>query len=422
MTSMKSTDSTPRFVVRGVQSEGELRAANDLMAKTQLPNYWDSMGWLESAGPAWAGVRREHTRIAVEDGELVGALRLLPLTLRIGRARLGAVGVGWVSTPPQHRGRGVCRALMGDALEHTRQSGAAFSLLYGVPDLYHRFGHTAMLPEHSVVVDTATVDRSCAPRATVRQVTREDIPALMRMHDAHEADASCSIVRTAAHYRSQFISAAPKTPYWCDWPSARVLLDGRGGIVAYFMPQRAPGELHIKELGVTDRSSCRQLLGVTAAMARELHLDRLRFHAPPYHPMARYLENLDSVHQARYFANREGMMALTHLEGCLTAMIPEWSECLRRVGLNQTPCECTLCVQGTAFRVVSEASGLRIEKGFGKNRVPLDETEFVRLVSGYAYAQDMVAEKAPRLKGDALRFVLSLFPKRAPFIWPIDHF
>ncbi len=419
---MKRKQSLSEFVVRGVQSEGELRAANDLMAKTQLPNYWDSLGWLESAGPLWAGVKREHTRIALDDAELVGALRLTPLTLRIGRARLRAVGIGWVSTPPAQRNRGICSALMRDALDCTRNSGAAFSLLYGIPNLYHRFGYATMLPEYSVVVESRSVDATVVPALRMRPVTTDDIPALMRIHEAHEAGASCSIVRTAAHYRSQFISAAPKTPYWCDWPAAKAFLDARGHITAYFMPQTAPTELHIKELGVTDRNSCDMLLHAARTMAREAGLGCVRFHVPPYHPFARYLEEIDSVHQARHFANREGMMALTDLEACLNAMLPEWKEQMQRNGLHGLPGECTLVVSNLAYRIVSDASGLQIEKGMGKNRIALDEQEFVRLVTGYAHAEDVLDRKIPGVKGNARRFALGLFPKRTPFIWPIDHF
>ncbi len=419
---MNQKKPTSEYVVRGVQSEGELRAANDLMAKAQLPNYWDSLGWLESAGPVWAGVKREHTRIALADAELVGALRLLPLTLRIGRARLRAVGVGWVSTPPAQRNRGVCRALMNDALDYTRDSGAAFSLLYGIPNLYHRFGYATMLPEYSVVVETGSAQKDFAPIPRVRPVTKDDIPALMRIHEKHEAGASCSIVRTAAHYRSQFISAAPKTPYWCDWASAQALLDGLGKITAYFMPQAAATEIHVKELGVTDRASCDALLHAAKATAREAGLGQVRFHVPPYHPFARYLEEFDSIHQVRHFANREGMMALTDLEACLNAMLPEWKEQMQRNGLLGLQGECTLVVSNAAYRIISDASGLRIEKGMGKNRIALDEQEFVRLISGYTHAEDVLTQKVRSLKGDARRFALALFPKRTPFIWPIDHF
>ncbi len=39
--------------VRGVATGMELAAANDLMAKTQLPNYWDSLHSLQDTGPNW---------------------------------------------------------------------------------------------------------------------------------------------------------------------------------------------------------------------------------------------------------------------------------------------------------------------------------------------------------------------------------
>ena len=415
-------ESKPGIEVRGAESEDELRTANDLMAKTQLPNYWDSLGWLETAGKSWAGVVRRHTRVALMEGKMVGALRLLPLLLRVGRARLNAVGVGWVSTAATHRNRGVCNALMCDALDYAEMHRCPFSLLYGVPDLYHRYGYTTMLPEHSVVVNSSTVPKTNAAWFLVRPVTKDDIPALMQMHNAHEAGASCSVVRTAAHYRGQFVSSAPKTPYWCDWAGAKAILDASGVLGAYFMPQKAAEELHIKELGVTGRLSCEALLHAVMTMAHDEGLGSVRFHVPPYHPFAWYLQEVDSVHQARHFGNREGMVALTDLNACLNAMLPEWSDRLEQRGMADCQTECTLVVGKESFRVVLDESGLSVNKGLGRNRLALSEQEFIRLVVGYSPPEDLLARKAPRLKGVDYRFAMALFPKRTPFIWPIDHF
>ncbi len=415
-------ESKPGIEVRGAESDVELRAANDLMAKTQLPNYWDSLGWLESAGKVWAGVDRRHTRVALMDGKMVGALRLLPLLLRIGRARLNAVGVGWVSTAATHRNRGVCNALMCDALDYAEMHRCPFSLLYGVPGLYHRYGYTTMLPEYSVVVKSSAVSKNSAAWFLIRPVTKDDIPALMQIHNAHEARASCSIVRTAAHYRGQFVSSAPKTPYWCDWDSAKAILDTSGALAAYFMPQKASDELHIKELGVTGRLSCEALLHAAMTMARDADLGSVRFHVPPYHPFAWYLQEVDSVHEARHFGNREGMVALTELSVCLKAMLPEWSHRLEQNGLESCQAECTLVVGKESFRVVLDDSGLSVNKGPGRNRLVLSEQEFLRLLVGYSHVEDILARKAPRMRGNDYKFALALFPKRKPFIWPIDHF
>ncbi|MDQ1257518.1 MAG: family N-acetyltransferase, partial [Candidatus Hydrogenedentes bacterium] len=84
---MTGTEHSGALAVRGVETDDELAAANDLMAKVHCSDYFYGMNWLKSFGAGYPGYLREHTRIALWNGELAGSLRLNTETIRIGEAR-----------------------------------------------------------------------------------------------------------------------------------------------------------------------------------------------------------------------------------------------------------------------------------------------------------------------------------------------
>lgn len=410
------------FEIRGALTRDEMRAANELMARTQAPSYRESLGWLEGVGATWPGHGPGYTRIVVDGGRVIGALRLITLTLRFGAARVRAGGIGWVSTDTAHRNRGVCTALMHDTLAFMHREGFALSLLYGIPNLYERFGYVSCIPEHSVTVEITLAPRLRSSPVTSRPIYSADIPVVQRMHDAHETTATCSIVRDRALLRSQFADAMAKTPYWCDWPRARMLLDARGRPQAYYMPQRADDELRIKDLAVTTPESCETLLRATCDAARAKRLGRVRFYVPAPHPFARYLETVESLHETRHFTNREGMIALVDARRCVDSLAPEWDARVRERRGTLTPAEITIDVEGTVFGLRWDARALAVHNRLGRNRVTMSSQDFVYLATGYVYAEDLLRRRAPKLPADARALAETVFAKRAPFIWPIDRF
>ena len=72
--------------------------------------------------------------------ELVGALAIHPLTLRLEEARLKAGGIGQVATHPQRRGEGIMSILLKDAIPRMQRAGCALSVLGGDRQRYGWFG------------------------------------------------------------------------------------------------------------------------------------------------------------------------------------------------------------------------------------------------------------------------------------------
>lgn len=388
------------YLVHGVNSSAELTAANDLLARTQLPSYADCIRWLRRSGPRWPGFNIEHTRVAYAGNEPVGGLRILTLTLRIGRARLKCGGIGWVSTDPAHRNRGVCRALMSDAHAYMARHGYHVSLLFGVPGLYQKFGYVTAVPTPTVVVSADT--QPIAPaRYRTRRVTRKDLTRLFAVHTANMKDAPFAIERNAAYFETLFDCTSPTIPFPPDWRASAAVLDARGRFIGYVMPQHGDGELHIKELGVSEVGHCDAVLDAALALARRNGFARVRFHVPPWHVFARRLREYESLHETQFYRDREGMIRFIDRDAALARMAPEWRHRLRAAGIESD--------------TWSSAGRARIVDSIESNAL-------CRLVVGFTSGEEWARDHGAHLSRAQRRVVEVLFPERQPFVWPIDHF
>ncbi len=83
-------------------------------------------------------------------GKEVSHLYVHDLEVRIGGSIVRVGGIGGVWTHEEYRRRGFARKVLEDALDYMREEGYDLSLLFGIPDFYHRFGYAPVLPEYSL--------------------------------------------------------------------------------------------------------------------------------------------------------------------------------------------------------------------------------------------------------------------------------
>ncbi len=409
---MKKSSDTDELRLKPVETIDELRLANDLMAKTHCPDYFQGLNWLETCGAGYPGFRREHTRIALWNGDLAGALRLNTETIRLGEARLKMGGFAWVTTSPRHRHKGICRALMWHALEYMKHNNYHVSMLFGIPNFYHRFGFTTTLAEYSIMVDVS--EALSAPRTPfkVREAKPGDISAIQKLHATNDADVACSLVRSNAHI----------TNTWDRYKSTRVIMTDNGRVTAYFVPCNDGPQLRIDEVGVSGLDACANVLRACAQMAGEEAAGTLRFQAPPSHPFARYLLRLRSTHEMRVVRDQGGMMAFVDLPECLENLIPEWESLLQKSALASKRIELTLYADQAFHRIRANRGAIDIAQTTGLNKVSLHTADLMHLVTGYRHVEDVLAQKRRIMSPEARDLMHVLFPKRTPYVWAYDHF
>lgn len=77
-----------------------------------------------------------------DDGTMMGVISTYPYQVRFGGTELGMSGVGFVSTRPEYRRRGVIRECMRVAIQDMKDRGDAFAALYPFSvQFYRKFGY-----------------------------------------------------------------------------------------------------------------------------------------------------------------------------------------------------------------------------------------------------------------------------------------
>lgn len=402
-----------KLVLRGVESDDELRLADSMMSTVHSRNPHQALQWLESSGAGYPGYRREHTRIAVYNGEVAAALRLTTDTIGVGEARLKTGGLGWVTTAGHHRHKGFSRELIRDSLQYMARHGYHMSMLFGIPNFYQRFGFVTTLADYATVLTLREASVVEKPPYRARQSKPGDIRAIQKIHSANDADVACSLVRSAAHITNR----------WNVFGGSRALTDERGKVLAYFLPQAGEELLRVTEMGVTNRLSCDALLHACARMARQEQVARIQFEAPPSHPFIAYLLQFKSTHEMRLKRNEGGMMAFVNLPEALEMLLPEWESVLEQAALRDAHVEVTLLVDRKPYLLRAHHGALDVTPGAsGKNKVSLSGAEFMHLVTGYRYCEEILAARRRSLTADARALMHTLFPKRTPYVWAMDRF
>ncbi|HQE83069.1 MAG TPA: GNAT family N-acetyltransferase [Candidatus Hydrogenedentes bacterium] len=400
------------ITVKPVETADELRVAHDMFATVHsADDYAKGLRWLENCGARYPGYSKEHTRIAVCRPEIVGGLRMITDTIRLGEARLKMGGLGWVTTSERHRNKGVCTRLMEDILAYMKRHRYHLSMLFGVPDLYHRWKYVTTLADYVIDVDTLEALTFQCPFQT-RPAKIGDIQSIQMLHNANDEDMACSIVRTRAHLICKWDESSPK----------RVLMDDQGKVLAYFFYRNMGDHLAVEESGVADIGLCGSVLRACASIAEEESLAHLRIHCPPPHPMARYMLEFKSRHETLISRNSGGMLAFVDIDETFEHMIPEWERCVKNSGVHDLRTEATLIIEGAPYRVRANRGAIDIARVPGMGKVGLRSGEMMHLLTGYRHAEDILAAKQCLLSPDARALLCAIFPKRHPFVWPFDRF
>ena len=125
---------------------------------------------------------RHLSRLALVEGDQVlASAKRYDLTAMLDGGPVPVVGVGAVFTPPELRGRGYGRAVVGAMLDRAREDGAALALLFSEigPSYYERLGF-APVP---LVPCELHVRRSAgAPAIAIRTGEESDLAAIADIH------------------------------------------------------------------------------------------------------------------------------------------------------------------------------------------------------------------------------------------------
>ena len=164
----------------------------DIFART-FSDYWKRRAYVTDGYIAESPYDWEASRIGVVDGEVATHFGVWDLGMRIGSAVTRLAGIGAVATLEPHRGKGLMAQTAGDCVAGRDETGYDLSLLFGIPNFYHRFGY--VVASSSVRFAFLTRDLEPAPRAEQSEPFEGEVTELAALYNRENAGVTGTYVR-----------------------------------------------------------------------------------------------------------------------------------------------------------------------------------------------------------------------------------
>ncbi len=343
-------------------------------------------------------------------GETVGRAEINDLTMRLASAWVRMGGIANVVVQSQHRGKGYASRLMREAVSYMEREGYAVSILFGIPDFYHRFGYVPVTSEYNVSVAVRDTERLSAT-TTVREAQQEDHAGLLDLYTRANARRSGAVRRTRVFY------AALADEVWWGHPT-RILVAGETGHpTGYMLLEGDPASLSVMDVIVpaehvaTAGASLIAWLGQEALARRR---ERLRLPVPPDEPLVGLLRGIGCKVETTYPANYGGMGRIVDLAALATAIKPAIADRIQTLPVEARPGRVELDCPDTGQAHLEFGSGSLLT-------IRLPQQQLLQLLMGYRGIDELWREHGGDDAGD-LAAIRALFPAGYPHMWELDHF
>ena len=361
----------------------------------------------------------EHSRIAREDGRLMGHVSIVEKYIRIGESVVRMAGIGDVFTHPDARGKHVSSHLMNDSVEYMRREAFPLSMLYGIPNFYHKFGYIEAMGDPKIFLPVKNaapimsdmVARACAAR---------DVPDLNRLYNQAYSSKTGSIRRIP---ESWYNIADPKTlfvfPDRKDKPAGYCIYKTIWGGGGYISEVVAPME----EVRIA-------ALAFAVQKAREAFQAEVEFHLAVNDPFVLFLKDFAPRHVVKYNVEGEGgpMFRLINLPMFLKnikATLQQRLECSSFAGKSGGIGIITDDAGNAS--IIFDKGRITIQARVAKN-MPIVRTPqnlLVRSLVGY-WDSTRLAARVQAAGGDfhahAAPVIKALFPETNPYTLEADYF
>ncbi|HIF94742.1 MAG: GNAT family N-acetyltransferase [Myxococcales bacterium] len=204
----------------------------------------------------------ENVFVAVEQGQILSAVSILPRHLKILRHSIPTGGLSNLYTDPASRGRGIATELLERACDTMRSRGLELAMIFpgpppATPEFFDKRGWHCWGGQQTILRrdrdasesaatrrkgSTASGDSEAIELAPIHCEDERELQSVKSIHAAYGASRSGTVVRDDATWRSCLqLTPAPREEFWV----AR-----RGGlIVAYARASIIEDVLTITELG-----------------------------------------------------------------------------------------------------------------------------------------------------------------------------
>lgn len=361
-------------------------------------------------------VQRKPTGCRVElmfDGLAVSWVELLYRRLRVGRAELTFGGLADVFTRREHRGKGLSRRVLDQALKTMTADRLDVSMLFGIPDFYHKFGYRTALSDYRVDLPGRAAI-TLPVELAARSIPKRRHAEVLGLYGVDLRRRGFGTVRPRAawpgyHRGAMFRNEALVTGFY------------RGKkLVGYVVHDQSDKECRVPEMAALDQAAVRTMLAWLGRLCRAKVCETISLHLPPNHPASRAAIELGAAFTRQTAANGGGMMRILNLGSTMAALMSELAARWAASTLGDRGLDLTLVTDLGPAELAIPARGTSAETIRG--RVHLAQDRLIQLVTGYLGGAAMATRPEVRIPKKLAAAMDLLFPERCPTILATDTF
>ncbi len=361
--------------------------------------------------------------LRTEDDKQLSGLGLREYQMRFGFAQLKMGGIEGVNTTEGHRNKGYSRRVMEATMAFMNENGYDVSMLFGIPNFYHKFGYATAIPETYVEFDTKDVP-TAAPTYQVRKFQTEDAPKIVDLYSANNAERTGTPLRTGIGWK-EF------TRRGGILPDPYVVLNETDEVIGYFVcdgdnakKDMIARNCTLVDIGFQDRTIFETIAHFLAHGVEYISADRIRCAIPADHPFAIFCRRYGCWTNTYTPKDHMGMMRIINQSSTLKKITGELERRLQReTELSQWSGkilistdigqDCLEIDQGSVAHTNNCENGFHLE-------IPQDK--LIQLMMGRRGIKDLAIEPDVWVNVGIIPVLDTLFPLSYPHVWWSDRF
>ena len=381
-------------------------------------NYYDAINRVErpALSVTWISLR-------TEDDEYVSGLGLREYQMRFGSAQLKMGGIDGVGTREEHRNKGYSRRVMEHTIAYMNENGYDVSMLFAIPNFYHKFGYATVIPETYVECDTKDVPAT-TPTYQIRKFQTEDTPQIVELYSANNAERTGTPLRTGIGWK-EFSRRAGIVP------DPYVVLNDVDEVIGYFVCNSDNTKIDaidrnctLFDIGFQDRTIFETIVHFLAHSVNYPSAERIKCAIPADHPFAIFCRRYGCRTNTYTPKDHMGMMQIINQSSTLKKITGELEKRLQRstdllewrgkilisTDLGQ---DCLEIDQGHVAHTNNQTNIFHLE---------MPQDKLIQLMMGRRSIGDLVVEPDVSVSGAIISVLETLFPLGHPHVWWSDRF
>jgi predicted acetyltransferase len=360
---------------------------------------------------------RWHKELTIDD-KRVSWLNIIDHRIKIGSACLKIGGIAGVGTDTEHRNKGYARILLEDSLKFMENEKYAVSLLFGIHNMYHKFGYAPTGCNYKLTI-SARKAGELKSKYRIRDFQKKDAPEIIKIYNKNNINTLCSIVRDKKNWQKFSLSSGYNIPAMC-----KVILDSSGRITGSAVLDDSKKEVNVSEVGFKKKDIFSTLLNLFIKTAVKLHVENINILLPPDHPFAGFCYNYDCNFNTQFSKSGDCMMRIIDQDRLFKGLKPELEKRLKNSKFNGL--RKTIKIKTDLSATILKLNKRKIDIDFrdtGADAVfKLPQYKLVQLVAGYRSIKNVLSDLRVKLAGDTEEVLNTLFPEGHPYIWRPDWF